>query len=467
MIPLPTEVASLLDAFRRPAFTRPTFERFVLLAVGAILTMGRRTVSRILWTMRSWLDGHPSSYHRFLSRRRWSPWPLARTLAAMVLELVPADRPAHVAGDDTVAGHTGKKVYAKSCHRDAVRSNTQGRTVTKWGHQWVVLAVLVRFPFASRPWALPVLVALYRNRDLNGREGRRHKTPAQLARGLLAVLLRWFPGRRFVFLGDGGFASHELARYCRRRCRRVPGRLAIVARCDADANLYARPSAAALAGRDFGRRGCHKKHKLPRPGATAAAAKGHLHAATVAWYGGGERAVRWVSACGGWYSTRAHGRDSVVPVRWVFVRDEQGGREDYFYTTDLSMRPERVIATFAGRWNIEVTFQEVRALLGFETTRQRVKASVLRAVPLLLGLFSVVALLYARLHARLAAERKAPAPRRTPCYAKAEPTFSDALFAVRRLLWETLLQQAAPQWGVASIPPAFKETLLEYLSEAA
>ena len=71
------------------------------------------------------------------------------------------------------------------------------------GHKWVVLAVLVKFPFASRPWALPVLVALYRTPEWDRKHGRRHKTPVDLMRQLLAVLIHWSPGRRFICAGDG------------------------------------------------------------------------------------------------------------------------------------------------------------------------------------------------------------------------------------------------------------------------
>ena len=67
-----------------------------------------------------------------------------------------------MAGDDTVDEHRGAKVYGKGCHRDPVRS-THSYTAYRWGHKWVVLAILVKFPFATRAWALPVLVALYRN----------------------------------------------------------------------------------------------------------------------------------------------------------------------------------------------------------------------------------------------------------------------------------------------------------------
>ncbi|WP_410969078.1 hypothetical protein, partial [Salmonella sp. SAL04284] len=82
-----------------------------------------------------------------------------------------------------------------------------------------------------------------------------------------------------------------------------------------------------------------------------------------------------------------------------------------------------------GRWNIETTFQEMRAYLGLETTRGRTKNTVLRAAPCLLGLYAVVALLYAE----LPAERTAEA---TVSYRdKAVVTFSDAISVVRRQLW--------------------------------
>ena len=81
---LPKE-ARLLEAFSS-AFTRPTFPRFILLTLGAIVCMGRRSVSRILWTVRTCTQGHPSSYHRFFSHARFSLWPLGRMLAAAVLK---------------------------------------------------------------------------------------------------------------------------------------------------------------------------------------------------------------------------------------------------------------------------------------------------------------------------------------------------------------------------------------------
>src|SRR5688572_8288904 len=170
---LPTHAAAVLLPLA-PAFTAPTFERFVLLAVSAILTTGRRTVANLLRTLRGLAPGHRTSYQRVLSAARWSGLKLARGLCRLVLRLLPDDRPVVLVGDDTVDGHKGKRVYGKARHRDPVRS-TRSFTAWRYGHRWVVLAVVVHFPFCRRPWALPVLTDLYRGQDDNRRQGRPHR----------------------------------------------------------------------------------------------------------------------------------------------------------------------------------------------------------------------------------------------------------------------------------------------------
>jgi len=216
------------------AFTEPTYYRFVALLLAVLLTTGMRTVCNVLRTVEPLAAGHPSSYHRVFSRAAWSPWSLSRRLTQWLIQHFAAEGPIYLVGDDTVDEHRGKNVFGKGRHRDAVRSS-HSYTAFRYGHKWVVLAVLVRFSFARRPWALPVLVALSRNKDKAGK--KRHKTPSQQMRQLLKVLLRWFPERQFVFTGDGGYGTHELARTAGRRSKR----LTLVSRFYADANLYQPP----------------------------------------------------------------------------------------------------------------------------------------------------------------------------------------------------------------------------------
>ncbi len=398
------------------AFTRPTFVRFVVLTLAAILTVGSRTICKLLRTAGALAPGAPSTYHRVLSHRRWSGWRLARLLADWIFTRLGPDGPIYLAADDTVDEHRGKKVFGKGCHRDPVRS-THSFTAYRWGHKWVVVTVLVRFPFATRRWALPLLVALYQSEEDNRKQRRRHKTPPQLLRQMLRVLLRWFPDRQFVCSADGNFATHELARLA----ARSRGRLTFVSLFYADANLY--QPAPRYSGHGRPRK---KGKKLPGP-AEVVRATARRRRLNVAWYGGGRRDVATVTGAAQWYRAG----EGLVPVRWVFVHDCTGThRDEYYFTTDLGMTPAALIETYTGRWNIETTFQEMRAYLGLETTRGRLRTTVLRMAPCLFGLYTVVALLYASLP-RSRAQVRVMAWR-----GKRDVTFSDAITAVRRWLWQ-------------------------------
>jgi len=448
MLSLPSAARSVLMSFS-VAFTQPTFRRVLLLAVGAILTMRSRTVTGILWTLRGVVGGHPSTYHRIFSRAAWSLWPLGKVLAKAILATIPPDEPVLVPMDDTTAQHRGRCVYGKGCHHDAVRS-AHKHVVFRWGHRWVVLAISVPFPFTWRRWALPVLVALYRPEALDQAEGRRHKTAPDLARQLMAVLIHWFPERKFVFLGDGGYASHELARFCHRHRRHAT----LVSRFHGDARLYAPvPQRRRRTGRPP-----QKGRKLPTP--QQVVDRRALTPATVQWYGGGDRRVQLATDTALWYKAGA----GVVPIRWVFVRDVQGThRDEYFYTTDPLLPGKQMVSWFTARWPIETTFQEIRAHLGFETTRQHVAPSVRRTAPCLLGLFSVICLIYAehvKSHPR--------GIRQTLWYVKEEPTFSDAMATVRRLLWqEILLQEPSHRNVFQKLSPKIRTWMLDQLCQAA
>lgn len=429
---LPEAPRGFWDDFA-PIFTRPTFRRFLTLLGSAILTVGRRTVANLLRTAGSLADGASSSYRRVFSQARWSPLRLAAVLARRVVALLPPNAEIVLAGDDTVFSHPGAHVFGKGRHRDPLRSS-HAFTARRYGHKWVVLAVLARFPFAVRPWALPVLVALYRDPADDRRETRRHRTPAQQAIRPLRLMLRWIPGRRFVFVGDSAYGTHEMARFCHRHRER----LTLVSKLHPEANIFEPPPPYGGLGRPR-----VKGARLPKP-REAVAAAARFARRTVAWYGGGTRRVETATAAGSWYKKG----EGLVPVRWVFVHDRDGThRDEYFYSTDPTFDARRVIETDTGRWNIETTFQEARSGLHVQTTRGWSKPTVLRAVPCLFGLYSIVAMLYAAL----------PRERRTRGVAgpgKSTVTFSDALASVRRWIWAEGVFAHAPRRPVHPKTPA-------------
>jgi hypothetical protein len=440
---LPTEATALLDALA-PAFTQPTFQRAIVLFAAALLTTGRRTVTNLLRTAQALAQGDACSFRRVFSAARWSGLRLACLLTRFLLtHLLPAG-PVTLVGDDTVCEHRGRKVYGKARHRDPVRSS-HSYTTFRYGHKWVVLAVLVHFPGGCRPWALPILVVLYRDAALDRQEHRRHYTPAQQMQRLLRLVLRWFPDRRFVFVGDGGYGTHELARFAA-----AQPRLSLVSKLHPKAGLYAPPPPYQGKGRPR-----DKGAKLPTP--REAAGQATLKRLAVPWYGGGTRQVATTTGAALWYQ-KGHG---VVPLRWVFVRDCTGThRDEFFFSTDAALTAKQVIGYYTGRWNIETTFQEARACLGVQTTRGWCRPTVLRAAPCLFGLYTVVALLYQAL----------PGSKRGGAVSwpgKAGVTFSDALGAVRRWLWtEAFLPQADKDGLFRKLPSELREVLLAALAPA-
>src|SRR5262249_14293145 len=157
-------------------------------------------------------------------------------------------------------------------------------------NKWVVLAILVQFPFATRPWALPVLVALYRSPKDNQQRGRPHKTPAQLLHVLVRLLRRWFPDRQFLVAGDASYGSHETASLARHQA----GQVHVVSKFPPNPTCEGPPPPYTGHGRPR-----VKGQKLPPPQEVVAQAE--RTRLNVAWYGGGRRDVEVVSGTGHWY----------------------------------------------------------------------------------------------------------------------------------------------------------------------
>jgi len=434
----------------RPTFSSPTYNRFLVLLLGALLTTGRRTITNILRTVRHQAPGHGSSYHRVFSQRRWSTWVMAQALIRFLLDHVVPPGPVLLAGDDTVTEHPGPKVFGKGRHRDGVRSS-HSYTAYRWGHKWVVVSVLVKLPFARRPWALPVLVALYRPPEWDREHGTRHKTPAHFARLLLARLLRWFPQRHFIFVGDMGYGTSETARFCRQHRRH----LTIVSKFYGDAALYEPPPP----------RTCHtigrprvKGQKLASPQEVVVNTTKRT-CLTVAWYGGTTREVEIVTGTGHWYRI---GED-LVEVRWVYVHDCTGThRDEYFFTTDITMEPQQIVECYTQRWSIETTFQECREYLKLESTKGYGQRTVLRVAPCLFGLYTIVVLLYRQLPS------SASTLRAIFWRGKSTVTFSDMLTCVRRAVWEQwCFHTQADAQEFSKLSPSFRETILSALAPAA
>ena len=148
---------------------------------------------------------------------------------------------------------------------------------------------------------------------------------------------------------------------------------------------------------------------------------------SVAWYDGTTRIVELTSQRAVWYRA---GKPPVT-IRWVLVRDPQGVFDPQaLLCTDPAVDPTQILQWFVLRWQLEVTFQEVRTHLGMETQRQWSDLTIARTTPILLGLFS-----FTTLASHVLQQEHSIAQRAAAWYDKPSPTFVDAIALVRRHLW--------------------------------
>jgi hypothetical protein len=450
---LPTMMIRLLAPFA-PLFSRRVWQNAQVLLMGAILAPGRRTVSSALRAMG--LDQHKRfhRYHRVLSRASWSSRDVSRILLGSLVEAFVEEGPLILGIDETLERRWGKKIAAKGVYRDPVRS-THETFVKSSGLRWVCVMLLVPIPWASRVWALPFLSVLAPSERYAAKRGRRHKKITEWAWQLLLQVRRWYPQRDIVAVADRAYASLKLLESCRKL--RKP--ITFVTRLRLDAALYepAPPRRPGQRGRPR-----LKGERLPNLSEVAEDPSTLWKPITVAnWYGSGDRTVEIASRMAVWYSTGLF----AVPVRWVLMRDPKGEfKTQALLCTDLRADPQKILSWFVMRWQLEVTFQEMRRHLGFETQRQWSELAIRRTTPVLLGLFSLITLFA---QSRMA--QAAGSFRQAAWYHKSHPTFADALALVRKELWaqEQIFHGSRAETDTVKVPRALVERLTDAVCYAA
>jgi DDE superfamily endonuclease len=451
---LPPKMVQALTPFA-PLFSERVFRHARVLLIGAILAPGARTVSSALRAMGLEREKRFHRYHRVLSRARWLSREVSRVLLGLLVEVfVPEGDPLVVGIDETLERRYGKKIKARGVYRDPVRS-THETFVKSSGLRWVCVMLLVEVPWAARVWALPFLSALAPSERYAAARGRRHKKMTEWAWQMLLLVRRWHPEREIVAVADRAYASLKLLD----RCRKLSDPITFVTRLRLDAALYepAPPRRLGQIGRPR-----LKGERLPNLSEVAQDPTTVWKPAKIAnWYGSGERTVEIASETAVWYSTGLF----AVPVRWVLICDPEGGfKTQALLCTELDTDPHKIVSWFVMRWQLEVTFQEVRRHLGFETQRQWSDTAIRRTTPALLGLFSLIAL-FAHQWMRQAS---GTFRRQAAWYHKRHPTFADALALVRKELWAGATFYGSPaQTDTIKVPRAFVERLTEAVCYAA
>jgi hypothetical protein len=166
MLTLPDEYFTLISAFV-PLCSKRIWQLAQVLLTGAILALGKRTVTSVLRVMGLSDEKHFQNYHRVLNRAVWSSLAASQILLGLlVVAFVPLG--VIVMGlDDTIERRWGVKIKARGIYRDPVRSS-HSHTVKASGVRWLSLMLLAPIPWAKRVWALPFLTALPPSRSSSG-----------------------------------------------------------------------------------------------------------------------------------------------------------------------------------------------------------------------------------------------------------------------------------------------------------
>ncbi len=197
---------------------------------------------------------------------------------------------------------------------------------------------------------------------------------------MIRQLRRWLPNRSLVVVADSASAVIELL-----ACALgMPQPVTVMTRLRLDAALYD-PAPERKKGtngrpRLKGARQPALAHRLADPQTV-------WETVTVSWYGGQTRTVEVATGTALWYHTGL----PPVALRWVLIRDPQGKFvSQALLCTNQMVTVTQLIAWFVLRWQVEVTFHEVRSHLGVETQRQWSGLAILRTTPALRGLFFLV-----------------------------------------------------------------------------
>lgn len=419
------------------AMSAPVFNRFLILVTGWIFAP-RRTITGMLLAAGVAETMHHAAFHRVFSAARWSLDQLGLIVFVLLKALLP-EGTVQLSFDDTEAHKRGLKVWGVGMHRDPQLS-TRKKPVLTWGHNWVVLAVMVRLPCCpGRVFSLPILFRLHLNQAAAARARRAYRTRPELAVELLHLLCEANRDRHFHAFADGALSGEPVLGH-------LPTNCDLTSRLPMDARLYEAPPP-----RQPGARGRPRKRgaRLPTP---AQMLRQRAHRVTLDVYGCKQKA-RVAETVARWHNVPDR------PLKVVAVEPLSGGRPSQaFYSTRVEDTADQVRVGFAGRWSIEEAIGGSKGFLGFEEPQGWSRMAVLRTAPVAMLLYSLIVVWFARTGHWL----YRPLPR--PWYPKkTHASFADMLRTLRR---ESLAATISAQVGTEHVPQKLLDQLIFAASAA-
>ena len=397
--------------------TGPSFDSAVTILTGWVFAP-RRTVTSMIAAAGAIGRKHHSAFHRLFASASWSRDQLGLLVFDMLAPWL--DGVVMLALDYTLARKRGLKIFGVGMHHDPLLSS-RGKAITNWGHSWVVLGIIVRFPlWPQRAFCLPILFRLYLNKDAAARDRRAYRTRPELAVEILALLCQARKSRHFHAIADSAYGGQSVLNHLPKNCD-------LTSRLLRNARLYGpRPQ------RTPGTNGRPRKRgpQLPTPAQMLVERAARVE---LDLYGRLDR-VRLCDSVGHVYAAPER------PLRIVAVEALSGGRgQQAFYSTCWQATAIEILRWYAWRWSIEVAFHDSKQSLGFEEPQGWTRHAVERTAPMAMLLYSLIVMWFVRDGHRCYRQLE------RPWYTtKSQPSFADMLATLRRVS----LREQVSSWGL-------------------
>jgi hypothetical protein len=433
-VELTSSFVDLLQQFS-PVFTAPTYETFVAIVAGWVLSQRHRFITEVIFSSGNVGNGHWSRFHRFFSHAAWDIDTFSLFLAKLVVTILAPGAIFLWAVDDTLCRKRGLTLYGAGMHYDPLISS-RTKALVSWGHDWVVLCLIIVHPWwaPTKVFALPIAARLYINRQgltkgkkSQGKSSRTktqgqvqaapdHRTRPELALELIKLAARWFPDDELIMLGDSAYGGRSVLSH-------LPPNVHLISRVAPNAALYQ-----VAPPRRPGQRGPSRKKGDRLPGMVEWAADPNRTWTRLDFDQFGLHAALEVKMIQGLYYKA--GRDRLLTL--VLVRDKEGKRLDQmFYCTKLDWTAQQVLSTYAYRWAIECTFEYSKQFLGLEDPANRLPKAVERTAPMAMFIYTIVVVWFHR-----TGHEFVRFPFRPWYLHKEETSFADILTTLRRLSYE-------------------------------
>lgn len=420
----PMDVANsfvpLLQVFTS-VMTDPTAATFRTLVAGWLLSP-RRTILGMVRACGT--DRHHAAFHRLFASASWSVDAAGLAVFSMITAGM---KTVFLAVDDTLLPRFGLKIFGTGMHRDAVLSS-RGHTVTRWGHCWVVVCVVIESRhIPGRRFALPVLCRLWLNKKAAAKWQRKYVTKNELMLQMLTVLDQHIAGsgKPLHLLGDSAFTAPAIL-------DRMPSSVTVTGRVASNVRICRPPKP-----RQPGSPGRTARRGQPLPKPEQMLRRNGLRRMTMKLYDSSEYYVRVATQAGRFY--KAPDRDVLV----IAVEHLRGGRGiEVFYTTDMDADVETVLQRYSWRWAIEVTFQDSKSHLGVGEPQNRTRRAARRTAATGFLLYSLIVWWH---------ETRCdhPVPPVRWWSGKHQPSFADMLVALRH---ETLQNTRQTYFSTPALP---------------